>query len=56
VAKLTKTLRKKAVKMYEKGAGIGTVAELLGVSSGAARKVLVEEGVEIRSRGRPKRS
>jgi len=59
VAKLiivSKKDRKKAVTLYKKGVGgIGVVAKLLGVSLGKARRVLIEEGVEIRTRGRPKK-
>lgn len=54
---VSKKDRKRAVKLYEKCTGsIGAVADLLEVSSRKARDILVEEGVEIRSRGRPKKS
>jgi len=45
--------RAKAVRMYASGVGIGAVASLLNVSGPVARRVLVEEGVALRGRGRP---
>jgi len=41
------------VRMYASGVGIGAVASLLNVSGPVARRVLVEEGVALRARGRP---
>lgn len=41
------------VRAYNKGASLKSLSETHGCAVGTIRKTLVEEGVEIRRRGRP---
>ena len=54
---MTKKDRKRAAKAYTNGdVSLAGAAEMLGVSGSKARKILIEDGVEIRGRGRPKKA
>lgn len=44
------------VKKYNAGAGLAALAEKYEVSLGVVRRVLTENGVTIRGRGRPRKS
>lgn len=48
---LTGKQQSQAIKQYQRGASIRTVAEAHGVSYGTIHKTLVDNGIERRSRG-----
>lgn len=46
---------KRVVDLYQRGNGLQAVAERLGKSVAWVRSVLVENGVPVRGRGRPRK-
>ena len=50
---VTENQRRSILSRYQKGEGFNPIGEALNLSFGVIRRVLVENNVEIRGRGRP---